>query len=220
MADVTMRLIWYRLGESYTNLADKYERLVDWYSDFSWRKVDILDMLFLGWLAAAFIVVGLINIYLRFRLKPAGSGLVGRGGPEGVRAPGAGESCQWVNSLLSWLYLHYEHTPEFVDCWLKALNDQARKQTVSINRHFITLPSEYRVRKCKFSCARTLFLFGCRNKAIFSTPVMAVCESPFPVFRQLRLVLVGAVHSIDICCPCVCVLEDMSKSNTVRVSIV
>ena len=137
MADITLKLIWYRLGETYTNMADKYEKFMDWYSDFSWRRVDFLDMLFLGWLLAAFIVVGLINIYLRFfgRLKPAGSGVTGgTWGAPGVAvvgAPGAGESCQWVNSLLSWLYLHYEHTPEFVDCWLKALNEQARKQTVS-----------------------------------------------------------------------------------------
>ncbi len=139
MADVTLRLIWYRLGEGYTNLADKYERFLDWYTDFSWRRVDILDMLFLGWLLAAFIVVGCINIYLRFfgRLKPAGSSAQTgvAAGPGGVNtgAPGAGESCQWVNSLLSWLYLHYEHTPEFIDCWLKALNEQARKQTVCTN---------------------------------------------------------------------------------------
>ena len=135
MADITARLVWYRLGETCTNMAERYEKFLEWYEQFSWRRVDILDMLFLGWLLAAFIVVGCINLYLRFFGRPrakglagadgAGSGVVGSGG-----LAGEGEPCQWINSTIAWLYLHYENTPEIVDSWLRALNEAARRQPV------------------------------------------------------------------------------------------
>ncbi len=135
MADITLKLVWYRLGETYSNMADRCEKFLDWYEDFSWRRVDLLDMLFLGWLLAAFLVVGAINIYLKFFSKSKGKvdawgkGTVTGGG--GTRTLGDGESCQWVNSVLSWLYLHYDHTPELIESWLRSLNEQARKHSVS-----------------------------------------------------------------------------------------
>ena len=135
MADVTAKLIWYRLGEVWEGFSDRVEKFQDWYQDFSIRRVDILDMLFLAWLLVAFLVVGAINIYLKFFGRPklrdgAGGSTIG-----GFFAPGSGpgvggESCQWVNSLLSWLYLHYDTCPEFVDTWIRSLNEQTRKQTV------------------------------------------------------------------------------------------
>ena len=136
MADITLKLVWYRLGETYSNMADRCEKFLEWYEDFSWRRVDILDMLFLGWLLAAFLVVAAINIYLKFFGRPKGKadawgGRIGGAGEGGASSPGVGESCQWVNSVLSWLYLHYDHTPEFIDAWLKSLNEQARKHSVS-----------------------------------------------------------------------------------------
>ena len=138
MADVTLKLIWYRLGEASANMADRWEKFLDWYEHFSLRRVDILDMLFLGWLLAAFLVVGAINIYLKFFGRPklrgiggeTGGGFLGFGGVSASAGPG--ESCQWVNALFSWLYLHYDSSPEFVDNWLRSLNEQARKHTVNI----------------------------------------------------------------------------------------
>jgi hypothetical protein len=137
MADITFKLIWYRLGVSYKNFSEKYERFLDWYEDFSWRRVDILDMLFLGWIIGAFLVVGLLNLYLRFfglpkyrsnALTPGdGKSLLG-----GLGLAGAAESCQWVNSAISWLLGHYHQRPFFVDCWLKALTEQTQKQRVNI----------------------------------------------------------------------------------------
>ena len=130
MADITLKLIGYRLGEWYKNTGTKCERFLEWYEDFSLRRVDILDMLFLGWLLAAFLVVGAINLYLRFFGLPkyrrfrdgvSRDGLLSAGG-------GAGESCNWLNTTLSWIQLHYNSTPEFVDAWLRALNDHAKKQ--------------------------------------------------------------------------------------------
>ena len=138
MADITARLIWYRLGETCSNMAERYEKFLEWYDQFSWRRVDVLDMLFLGWLLAAFLVVGCINLYLRFfgrpRLRGApGQEGTGAGGPGygGLVAGDGSETVNWINSSISWLYLHYDNTPEIVESWLKALNEAARKQTVS-----------------------------------------------------------------------------------------
>ena len=145
MADITMRLIWYKLGESYKNMGHKYERFLEWYEDFSWRRVDILDMLFLGWLVAAFVVVGAINLYLRFfglpryRKRQAGAleggsapGSPGRlsGSPLTSPVVTGGERTEWLNAALSWLYLHYNSTPEFVETWLRALNEEAKHHVV------------------------------------------------------------------------------------------
>jgi hypothetical protein len=85
-------------------------------------------MLFLGWLVAAFLVVGAINLYLRFFGLPKGRS---RNALDSSSHPAAtvkgGESVQWINSALSWLYLHYNSTPELIESWLRALNDTARK---------------------------------------------------------------------------------------------
>ena len=143
MADITVQLIWHRLGESYKNMVARLDHFLGWYEDFSWKRVDILDMLFLGWILVAFVVVGVVNLYLRFFGVPKGRGAsIQNAGPAGARAggshgssasvaPGGGETCQWLNAAVSWIYLHYDQTPELVDCWIRALNEQARKHTVS-----------------------------------------------------------------------------------------
>lgn len=133
MADLTARLCWYKLGECYKNMWEKYDRFLEWwYEDFSLSRVDLLDMLFLGWLVAAFLVVGAINLYLRFFGLPKGRS---RSALDSSSHPAAtvkgGESVQWINSALSWLYLHYNSTPELIESWLRALNDTARKHPVS-----------------------------------------------------------------------------------------
>jgi len=79
------------------------------------------------------LVVGAINLYLRFFGLPRyGKGAASNGavpqGSGGTPIRG-GETCAWINSALSWIYLHYNSTPEFVDAWLKALNDEARKHS-------------------------------------------------------------------------------------------
>jgi len=136
MADITLKLVWYRLGEVSTDMAEKLERFGDWWEQFSLGRVDLLDMLFLGWLLAAFLVVGAINVYLRFFGRPklgSASSLLGTGANS---LGGPAESCQWINSLLSWLYLHYDHPPEFVDTWLRSLNEHARKQSGTLEVKF------------------------------------------------------------------------------------
>ena len=130
MADITARLVWYKLTEKYSDVCEKYERFLDWYEDFSWSRVDFLDMLFLGWLLAAFVVVGAINLYLRFFAKPKSK----RGVTGGGVTPLHGESVDWLNNILSWLFNHYSHTPDLVDAWLRAVNDQLKKQQVETNQ--------------------------------------------------------------------------------------
>ena len=136
MADITLKLIWYRLGESYTNMAESYEQVGEWWQNFSWRQVDILDYFLLGWIVYAFLVVVFVELYfskLRPSLKKAG--FISSDTGQKKRAPTVdllrGESCNWVNSTINWLYLHYSTTPDFVECWLKALNEQCKKQGVS-----------------------------------------------------------------------------------------
>ena len=129
MADITMKLLWFKLGETFTLASERYNHLLDWYDTFSWYRVDFLDMLFLGWLLAAFTVVGVINLYLKFfghankrtnlRLKSSLSS-------------GTEETVLWLNGLFSWFSKHYKSTPEFVDAWIRSLNEQIRKTNVSI----------------------------------------------------------------------------------------
>lgn len=127
MAHITCSIVWYKLTEKYTDMCEKYDRFLDWYEDFSWSRVDFLDMLFLGWLLAAFLVVGAIHLYLRFFGHPKSR----RGITEANTVTAKnGESLEWLNTALSWLNQHYSNTPEFVDAWIRALNEQARKQQV------------------------------------------------------------------------------------------
>ena len=119
MANSTSNLLWFRLGH-----------LLDWYETFSWSRVDILDMLFLGWLLAAFTVVGLINLYLKFfghTHKPQSNFRT-----ISNFSPGREESISWLNDVISWFSKHYTATPEFVAAWISSLNEQLRKSNVSI----------------------------------------------------------------------------------------
>lgn len=133
MADITLKLIWYKLGESYKNMGSRFERFLEWYEDFSWRRVDILDMLFLGWLLLAFVVVLAINLYLRFfglpRYRKKHDGVIGGGQPLVT----GGEKAEWLNAAISWLYKHYNNTPELVETWLRALSEEAKHHAVSIH---------------------------------------------------------------------------------------
>lgn len=120
MADVTLRLAWYRLTESCGDLAI-------WYDELSWRRVDVLDMLILGWLAAAFLLIGVIHAVVRLRR----SGVGWRPGSVfAVTAGGGGETVRWLNLVVSWLR-ERQRTDWLVDECLKALSEEAKKHTVS-----------------------------------------------------------------------------------------
>lgn len=116
--------------------------------------------MFLGWLAACFLVVGLINFYLRRfglpkRKTPGGGdsrstgygsgplsggsgtsigGLLHRGafsrGTESAGGGGSGESVHWINSILSWMHQTQNRVPDFVDSWLTSLTTEAEHQNV------------------------------------------------------------------------------------------
>ena len=120
MADLTLQLAWYRLAESCGELAV-------WYEDFTWRRVDVLDMLLIGWLAAAFLVIGAIHAVIRLRRARVGwrPGTV-----LAVTAGGGGETVRWLNSVMSWLR-ERQRTDWLVDECLKALTEVAKQHTVS-----------------------------------------------------------------------------------------
>ena len=120
MADITLQLAWYRLSKSCAELAV-------WYDGFSWRRVDVLDMLLLGWLAAAFLVIGVIRTLVR--LRRAGVGWRA-GSMIAVTAGGGRETVRWLNLVMSWLR-ERQRTDWLVDECLKSLSEEARKHTVS-----------------------------------------------------------------------------------------
>lgn len=134
MVDITAKLIWYRLGETFDKMATAAEMLwLDW-------DDHILDILLFGWIGWAAIIFLVVNGVLTFfgplqprmnvdRVKEGKSGAT-------VAAGTGNESCQWLNSALNWFYLHYDKFPEFVDAWVKALNEQVVKLGVSINNNY------------------------------------------------------------------------------------
>ncbi|XP_060073125.1 titin-like [Ylistrum balloti] len=93
----------------------------------------LLDFLLIGWIGWAALVVMVVNSVLTFfgPLQPRGDFVIrtkeGATGAKVVSGTGGAESCQWLNSALNWFYLHYEKFPEFVDVWVKALNEQSVK---------------------------------------------------------------------------------------------
>jgi len=122
MADLTLQLAWYRLAESCSQLAV-------WYDDFTWRQVDVLDMLLIGWLAAAFLAIGVVHAVIR--LRRAGVGWR-PGTVLAVTAGGSGETVRWLNSVMSWLR-ERQRTDWLVDECLKALTEVAKKHTVTVS---------------------------------------------------------------------------------------
>jgi len=83
-------------------------------------------MLFLGWLAAAFLVIGVIHAVVKLRRAGVGwrpmSTVIGEGGRETVR---------WLNLVMSWLR-ERQRTDWLVDQCLKALSESAKKHMVGI----------------------------------------------------------------------------------------
>ncbi|XP_048775652.1 C2 domain-containing protein 2-like isoform X3 [Ostrea edulis] len=129
MADITLKLIWYRLGESFDKMANAGQGITAWL--FSDWDDNLLDVLLFGWIGWAVLVVMIVNAVLTFfgPLKPRDSwdrSTTGVTGAIVIEKPGS-ESCQWLNSALNWFYLHYDKFPEFVDAWVLGLNEQTIK---------------------------------------------------------------------------------------------
>ncbi|XP_046554285.1 phospholipid transfer protein C2CD2L-like [Haliotis rubra] len=129
MADITLRLIWYKLGESSSKMA---EAAATWYSKLRWED-HFLDILLIGWFCWCSVIVIVINSFVSFvgplqrrlpsetlRAKEVGAK------PALPKAPGI-ETCQWFNTALNWFYLHYYHSADFLDEWIKSLNEQMTK---------------------------------------------------------------------------------------------
>jgi len=116
------------------------------YVQFSWRRVDVLDMLLLGWIALAFLVIGLVNVYLRIFGRPkclrrsVGGPLEGGAGSNSYFSGklwnskyfsrDGGESTVWVNAVLSWVLQNSACRPQVIGVWLAGAAAEANKHTV------------------------------------------------------------------------------------------
>ncbi|KAL4229375.1 intracellular signal transduction [Mactra antiquata] len=129
MADLTLKLIWYRLGETYSKMAEAGANVQSW---FSWEE-HFLDFLLIFWISAGLLIVGVINSLTTFfgPLQPRISWDKSKDGLSSHKAvsqgPHSPETTFWLNSALNWFYLHYEEFPQFVNAWVKSLNEQANK---------------------------------------------------------------------------------------------
>ncbi|GAB1602052.1 C2 domain-containing protein 2-like isoform X6 [Argonauta hians] len=143
MADITFRLIYYRLGESYHNMAEAASSM---YANLTWENY-LLDFLLLAWLGWAFVIILLVNVFFHFHgpLKTAAndpwaetSGFIrpqhGEGETHDYRTniysaspSGLSEKCFWLNALIDWFYNRVDTCPILVDTWIFSLNEQARK---------------------------------------------------------------------------------------------
>ena len=120
--------------------------------------VDILDVLLIGWLILTACVFLGFTLYENFKKKEkeaadkklkqqglssdvyggsshsAGLSLAQHGLPRvGHDASDGGDQCGWLNSVVAWLFSqHSQQTPgQLASSWLKALNDESKKQGVS-----------------------------------------------------------------------------------------
>ncbi|KAL8596255.1 hypothetical protein ACOMHN_021295 [Nucella lapillus] len=104
-----------------------------WYTDLDFDSY-VLDILLLMWCGSAAVVAMSIN-----SIKKALGPITRQPAYERIREPmdselasvaalaGKAESCQWFNTAISWLYLHYYNTPEYLDHWVQSLNQQLNK---------------------------------------------------------------------------------------------
>lgn len=134
MADITLKLIWYRLSLTYSKMATAAST---WYTDLDFDSY-VLDLLLLGWCAGAAVVVVICN-----SVKSALGPVTKQPGVERIRDnafAGDGflasvaahmhhgkETCRWFNTAIGWLYLHYYHSPVYLEEWVKSLNHQLTK---------------------------------------------------------------------------------------------
>ncbi|XP_050417349.1 uncharacterized protein LOC126830900 isoform X7 [Patella vulgata] len=122
MADITLKLMWYKLGESGGKMAD-------WYDNLNWED-HVLDILLFGWIAwSVFLVIianGLSKIIGPLRLRVSQQKRETLGGSN-ARVISNTESCQWLNHGISWFFLNYYRQAEFIDAWIKTLNVEVKK---------------------------------------------------------------------------------------------
>ncbi|GFO45834.1 C2 domain-containing protein 2-like isoform x5 [Plakobranchus ocellatus] len=127
MADITLRLIWYKLGEVSGKMAEAGRT---WYTELDFDSY-VLDLLLFMWCAASIVVILVVNAIVSafgpLQKQPKDWDSRGREPREGESLTGAVlpiESAKWFNNALNWFYLHYYYSPEFVEDWLKSLNEQ------------------------------------------------------------------------------------------------
>lgn len=124
-----------------------------------------MTMLFLAWLAVSFLVVAVINLYLRRFGLPRGqatsaSTVFGKVSSTSsvlshystlstgiglASSTGHGESAHWINSIVTWIYQRASssgHRAELLDTWLKSLTEQAEHQSVSEIQHHSSVSLE------------------------------------------------------------------------------
>ena len=135
MADITVKLIWYKVGETVSKMAETGAKMESW---FSWEE-HFLDVLLIGWISWGIFIVAVVNAVLTFfgPLQPRISWDKSRDGGAGTtvvkHGPLQPESTLWLNVALNWFYLHYNSFPEFIDAWVFSLNEQVNKLGVSID---------------------------------------------------------------------------------------
>ncbi|XP_076457701.1 uncharacterized protein LOC143291623 isoform X2 [Babylonia areolata] len=110
----------------------------NWYTELDFDHW-VLDILLLFWCGTAAGVVMTVNSIKNAlgpvvrqpaaerMLREPTSGATD-GGLEAVAALAKrGESCQWFNTAISWLYLHYYNAPDYLNQWVDSLNLQLTK---------------------------------------------------------------------------------------------
>lgn len=139
MVDITAKLIWYRLGETFDKMAEGGNFLTSWL--FSDWDDNLLDILLFGWIGWAVLIVFIVNAVLTFfgPLQPRVARWEKKEGVTGtpVEDHTGAETSRWFNSGLNWFYIHYEYVPEFVELWVKSLNEQVVKLGVSIENPLV-----------------------------------------------------------------------------------
>ncbi|XP_014661416.1 PREDICTED: C2 domain-containing protein 2-like [Priapulus caudatus] len=147
MADVTLKLLWYKVREGYDNMAAAVSgaRASGSGDGFlSFASIDMLDILLVIWIAIVGIIVAfghLLPNIIRKRDEEVGLSIPVPAA-WAIPAPTAGEqrksttwleagslreTCEWANAAAHWFYQNYQQTPELVHAWLKSLNDHARE---------------------------------------------------------------------------------------------
>jgi hypothetical protein len=158
MADITAKLVWYRLVETFKSAAEAWS---DSTSSRRLYRFDVLDMLFIGWLVAALVLIGIVNLYIRwFGSKrcgnSSGGGAAGASKFTSSKYSGqssgwngsdwtsivwgdrssAGETVNWINTALTWLGEQRQNAA-VVDAILKELTVESNKHLVSLLFLFI-----------------------------------------------------------------------------------
>ena len=106
----------------------------NWYTELDFDSY-VLDLLLLGWCTFVLVVVVTVNALISAfgpKEKQPKESFRKTDNQEKQNAVLPVESAQWFNGALSWFYLHYYHSPEFVEDWLDALNIQINKLGVSV----------------------------------------------------------------------------------------